>query len=270
MAEKAGRTIEAEADLRHEADVDVVARHRGMGGDEARLAPHQLHETDPVERGDRLRVSGVDRDARHRDRALEAERLVDERDVVVDRLRHADHADLLPPAFDLLRERMSTAHRAVAPDREEDIDAPCDERVDHDLRVTRPARRAEHRPAEPVHVTDLVGAERHRRRNARRRIEPGEPEAEPRHGGDAVLVHELEDHRADDVVDPGADAARGHDPGVHPLRVEVDALARSGLLQRLRGIDGRARRELDLVEDARAVRHVGRELLALRRGEPER
>lgn len=50
------------------------------------------------------------------DGGAEAERLVDQTDVIVDRLRNADHSDLELPLPDLLEDRLCATVGAVAAD----------------------------------------------------------------------------------------------------------------------------------------------------------
>ena len=58
-----------------------------------------------------------------RERRLKAEALVDEHDVVVDRLGNADHGDLGPALCDLVGNPHRAADRAVAADHEQHVDA---------------------------------------------------------------------------------------------------------------------------------------------------
>jgi len=56
------------------------------------------------------------------------------------------------------------------------------------------------------------------------------PEAED--PGHAVVLGQFQDQPADHVVQPGAQAAAGHDAGAQPGRVEVQVLTRAARLER--------------------------------------
>ena len=140
----------------------VGRRERGVAGDEARVAPHQLDEADAVARARRLDVRAADRLHRGREGALEAEAAVDEVDVVVDRLRDPDDRDGQPAPLDLRDDLARAAQRAVAADHEQHADAERRERVDHLDRVLAAARRAEHGAALLVDLAHLRRAQAHR------------------------------------------------------------------------------------------------------------
>ena len=75
-------------------------------------------------------------------------------DVVVDRLRDADHGDRQLSPRDFLGDRVGAALRAVAADAEQDVDARLRQKIDRVPRVVRAARRAEHRAAVMLDVAD--------------------------------------------------------------------------------------------------------------------
>ncbi len=79
---------------------------------------------------------------------------------------------------------------------------------------------------------------------------PRKPSRKPSTCGHAVVVRQLEHQAADHVVEPGAEAAAGHDRRPGERRVEVDVLARAARLHR-RQLADRA-----LVGDGRAHRVV--------------
>ena len=89
--------------------------------------------------------AAADRLGRDREGRLEPEALIDEHDVVVDRLRDADDRDLRPALGDLRRRSDGAAERAVAADDEEHVDAHPLQAVDDLRRVLLAARRAEDR-----------------------------------------------------------------------------------------------------------------------------
>ena len=71
-------------------EIHILARDRRARRDEARVAPHELHQSDPTRNAARLGVRAIEHARRFLDRAEKSERPRDEADVVVDRLRHAD------------------------------------------------------------------------------------------------------------------------------------------------------------------------------------
>ena len=87
-----------------------------------------------------------------RERGLEAEAVVDERDVVVDRLRDADDRDPQLALGDHVGDPLRAVQRAVAADHEQDVDAELLQAVDDLVRVLLPARGAEDRAAVLVDV----------------------------------------------------------------------------------------------------------------------
>ena len=148
-AQQAAFAVEAQRHLGDQHEVDIGRRERGVAGDEARVAPHQLHEADAVARAHRLDVRAADRLHRRREGALEAEAAVDEVDVVVDRLRDPDHRDRQLRAARSPRRSARAAQRAVTTDHEQHADAES-------ARACRPSRpgpgcramcRAQFRPA---------------------------------------------------------------------------------------------------------------------------
>ena len=155
---------EGERHLGHQAEVDLAVGERRAGGDETGVAPHQLDQADAVARAGRLGVRCVGCAPRLGDRGLEAERLLDERDVVVDRLRDADRrrsSACARAASSAIAWR--AAQRAVAADREEHVDALALQGVDHLADVLRSARGAEDRAAHLVDVADPLRRQLERR-----------------------------------------------------------------------------------------------------------
>jgi hypothetical protein len=80
----------------------------------------------------------IDSVARENARA-EAEAVVDERDVVVDRLRHADDGDPQAALGDHVGDPLGPAQRPVSSDHEQDVDPELLEAVDDLLRLLLPA-----------------------------------------------------------------------------------------------------------------------------------
>ena len=119
--------FQREFDLRHQTVVDVRIGQRRVGCDESAVAPHHVNEADAVRRALRLVVRHGDHWIRRVDGGLETEGLVDVADVVVDRLRNADNADVETAFQRGSREIVRGAERAVPPDAEEHVDVHADE-----------------------------------------------------------------------------------------------------------------------------------------------
>ena len=97
VVEKAAGAVEGERHLRDQHVVGIGLGQCRVAGDEAGVTPHQLDEADAVGRGLGLDVGRADALGGLGERGLEAERLVDVGDVVVDRLGDADDRDSAPP-----------------------------------------------------------------------------------------------------------------------------------------------------------------------------
>jgi hypothetical protein len=197
-------------------------------------------------------VGALERLLDHADGRVEAEGLVDERDVVVDGLGHADHGDLPPAAGHLLVDRVGALEGAVTADTEEDVDFHFLQAVDHHADVLGAARTPEHRPplvadgadgvARDVHGLEAVG-----------RVEPAVAILETDDVPDPVVVVELEKERADDTVDPRREAAAGHHGRARRRRVEVNHLARPRLLEIAPGVELIPFLDEDVTQDPAAV-----------------
>ena len=144
VLQQAVRAVEREGHLGDQHDVRVAVGERGVAGDEAGVPAHQPDQPDAVRRRLRLHPRGPDRVAGQAERRLEAEALVDQRDVVVDGLGDADHGDPQAPLADHPHDLHGAAHRAVAADDEQHVDVEPLEAVDDLLGVLVAARGAEH------------------------------------------------------------------------------------------------------------------------------
>jgi hypothetical protein len=136
---EAAAAAKCERDLRDEAHVDDPRRHRRLHRDEARLPPHEPHDADAAVGGRRLHFGRQQRALRLLDRGVEAETLVDEQDVVVDRFGHANDGtiDALPLALGLDGGRAGVA--AVAADDEDHVDRRDGQPFDDRRYVRAPA-----------------------------------------------------------------------------------------------------------------------------------
>ena len=119
--------------------VGMVAalRQGGAGGDPAGAAPHDLDDRDQVALAHRLVVAGDLADG-HRevlDHAAVARAVVRAGQVVVDRLRDADHPELVALLLGQLGDLVGGVLGVVAPDVEEIADVVGLEDLDHALEV---------------------------------------------------------------------------------------------------------------------------------------
>ena len=185
----------------------------------------------------------------------EAEAARHEGDVVVDRLGHADNRERMAAPGGLLEQGIAAALRAVATDREQDVDLPPDQGVDRAADVNGAARGAEECAALLVDAGDDGRRQRDRIR-ADGRVEPLVAAPEPEHFPDAIAMLQLQENRADDVVQAGAQAAAGDDAGAGVRRIEEQPLARPGQLEEHLGRQGRlAGIPDDLLGNQQVVRH---------------
>ena len=134
--------------------------HR-IGGDEPRVAAHQLHEPDAVARALGLGVGGVDRAARLATAVSKPNVFCDERDVVVDRLGHADDARSAPLAAPPPRRSRCAPRSVPSPPIANSMSMPRSlQRVDHRAGSLLPAREAEDACRPRVDAAHLVGPRR--------------------------------------------------------------------------------------------------------------
>ena len=107
---------ELEGLLGHEAKVDLTGGHRCIQRDVAGVATHELDEADAVDHSGRLDIRGMDDLGGLCDAGLEAKRLVDDRDIVVDALRDAGEGDVLAAPLGEVGQGLDTAVSAIAAD----------------------------------------------------------------------------------------------------------------------------------------------------------
>ena len=189
---------------------------------------------------------------------LETETRPHELEVVVDRLRHADHGDGELPPQTLLRHVARAAERAVAANAEEDVDVHPHERIDDDFGRLTSARTAEDRAAVLVDRVHGVGVEQERR-VAAVRVEAGVAEADAVDGLDAVVEGEDLHDALDHVVEAGTQPARREDARARPAGVVEDLRLGAGALERRLAAELLAQpveeRHVLAHQDARAVGH---------------
>ena len=227
IAEHAAFAFQSSLDLGDEHQVHVGGCECCLTGDETGVPPHQFDQADAVARPHCFDARAAYHVHRRRIRAFEAKAAIDEMDVVVDGLRHADDRDLQAAPFYFRRELHRCADGAVAADHEQDVDGVGLEIVDHFAGILRAARRAEDGAA-------LVMDVRHRLRGqldrfmaeARNQAFVSITKAED--AFDAVTARELEHDAAHDVVDAGAEAAAGDDAAANRSRIEENLVARAG------------------------------------------
>jgi hypothetical protein len=146
-----GHPLDPERYLRDQDDV-ASAGQAGLQRDPAGVSTHHLDDHHPV-MGLRRRAEAIDRVGRGSDGRVEPERQVGRRQIVVDRLRHADHRDAE------LLETQADPHRAVAADHDERVDlVPSDALDDVGGAVDDHLLAVDHRP-EGERVATIARAE---------------------------------------------------------------------------------------------------------------
>ena len=221
MLQRRQEPFQREVDLRDQTEVHHRIRDGRVGGDEAGIAAHQLHEPHAVEGALRLHVRIADDGGRLGHGRLEPEGTSHELKVVIDRLRHADHGDLESAFQALLRHVARAPERSVAADHEEDVDVHAHKRIDNLLRGLLPARRAENRAAQLMDQIDLLRVQ-HERFVAEPRAQSREAEADAEDRLNSVVEGEDLDQSLDDVVEPRAETAGRQDAHARPARIMVD------------------------------------------------
>ena len=187
-----------------------------MQRDPAGVPAHDLDDERAVVRLGR-RVQPVDRLRRDVHRGVEAERVIGCAEVVVDRLRHADHVHA---EFGELRRH---AERVLATDRDERVDAQIGEvRLDLldaavDLERVRPGR-AEDRAATRQDAPDFGDVER-----LRHTFERPAPTVAETDELVPVDLDALADDRANDRVQAGAVSATSENTNTHSDSSSADA-----------------------------------------------
>jgi len=162
--QQAALAVQLEGLLGDQAVVDLAAGQRRAGGDEARVAAHQLDQPDAVQHRARFRVGDVDHLARGVDGRAVAERARHIENVVVDGLRDADDGERVAQRAGGFVDPVCAALRAVAADGEEEIHAELAQRAHHDFRVLGAAGGAEDGAAQLVDVADVLRRQLHRRK----------------------------------------------------------------------------------------------------------
>ncbi len=244
--------VELERDFGDQREIDLLARHTGAGGNEAGIATHQLDHADAVAHSACLRMGAGEYLARSIQSGDVAERTPDVVQVVVDGLGNADDRERIAAARGFRGDGVGAALRSVAADAEQHVDAFGAQEVHDDLRVLRSARGAEHRAAELVHGVDEIRRQQ-QWRLAERRVQTLVAVADAIDLAHAVVVVELQEDRANHVVQPGAESAAGHDRRTCRRRVEEHVIARAGPLEGQRGIDRPIRQRARLVQHARGI-----------------
>ncbi len=231
LSQRCQKLVEGERHLGHQAEIHLAVDQHGVGCDVSRVAPHQLHQADAVACGLSLGIGGIGGSARLGDRGLEPERSLHERHVVVDRLGNADHGELQATLRRFLADLLCAAQRAVAADGEENANAEVFEVIDHRGCILRSARGSEDRAAAFVNPS-------HRFRGQPQRFvaDPGHQplvtEAEAIDLPNAVVMVQAQDNGADDIIQPRAQAAAGHDSARQRRSIEEHHLPRAGGLHR--------------------------------------
>ncbi len=194
------------------------------------MPAHQLDQADAVARAHGLDARTAHDVHRRRIGTFETEAAVDEMDVVVDGLGHADHADLQTAALDFGTELHRAADGAVAADHEQDVDAVGFEIVDDFARILRSARGTEDGAALMVDVGHRLRGQRHRFMAAARN-QSFVAIAKAEDALDAVAARQFEHDAAHDVIDAGTKATAGDDAAADGARIEENLVAWPGQLE---------------------------------------
>mmetsp|Transcript_5288 Transcript_5288/g.12724 ORF Transcript_5288/g.12724 Transcript_5288/m.12724 type:complete len:294 (-) Transcript_5288:282-1163(-) len=206
-----------------EADVDHVGGQRGVHGDEPAFAAHELDDADALVRVVRLDQRAVDHLHSLANGGVEAKGLVDERDVIVDRLRHSAHRHRHFAARSLLRDDVRAHVRPVSPDHIHLVDSLLLQRRHDLLQVMPPPRGSKNRTAPRVDMARALLCELH----PVQAVEPFVPELDPPHIRHVVAVAEGEGDALNHVIKTRTEPAARYDGRIDLSRVKVDFLLRA-------------------------------------------
>jgi len=203
MREQAVGAFEVEGQLGNEDEIDVVNSKGCVRGDEAGLPAHNLDDADAVDGAEGLDVRGRDGVNGFGDGGLEAERFLNETQIVIDCFRYTDDGDSQAALLYLFGDGEHALLSAVAADAEEDVDAHLFECIDDVLAaLAKAARGAENRAAPRVNLGDDIGIELHNRQRELRQ-EASIAVTDAGDSADSVAVPQAHNNRADDVVEAG-------------------------------------------------------------------
>lgn len=177
-------------------------------GDETCITSHQLHYADAVVGRCRLGVCRVDHCRRHLNRCVEAEGVVDERDIVVDSLGNTSKANN-DSAFDRsLHQPVDTSVRAITANNVDLVHALLHETIQHLVSIKAATARPQDRPSLLVDVLDTF----------RRQLDPIVCDIgvdalvaplDPVDLAHLVAVVQSHDKFADDDIETGAESSTG-------------------------------------------------------------
>mmetsp|Transcript_1803 Transcript_1803/g.5125 ORF Transcript_1803/g.5125 Transcript_1803/m.5125 type:complete len:256 (-) Transcript_1803:723-1490(-) len=114
--------VHVDFDLGHENEIDEVRCERSVGSDKACITAHKLHDADALIAARGLDPAIPNDTGGSLDRGVKAKGSINEEDVVVDRLRHPDDADLKLLLPGLLVKQVASKLRAVAADDKQHVD----------------------------------------------------------------------------------------------------------------------------------------------------
>ena len=199
--------VDVERDLRDQDHVRAAGDPR-MKRDPAGAPSHHLDHQDPVV-ALRRRVQAVDCLGRYLQRGVEAERDVGGAEIVVDRLRHADHVH----AF--LVELVGDAEGVLAADRDQPVDVELGEGLADALHAVVPLVRVGPRAAEDRAAARQDPARRLYVEIDIRALEHAAPSVAEADELVAELVDPAANHRADDGVEAGTVTTAGKHADPH-------------------------------------------------------
>ena len=229
--ERLEESFQRERYFGNEAEVHDGRCKGCVGGDKARVAAHELHETEPVERSVRFVVRARNHVGRGEHRRLETERAVDEVQVVVDGFRDADDRDGLAALLHFFGDGVCPAQRAVTADAEQHVDVEAHEGVHHDGGFLHAARTPEDGAAVFLDGVDDIRVQ-YDGRVAVGGVESAVAVGDAENVPDAVVEPEHLNEALDDVVEAGAEATAGDDSRACPCGVVEDGLARACRFER--------------------------------------
>ena len=195
------------------------------------MSPHQLDQGDAVLDAPRLSVRAVQHLGRFLDCGEVAKGPRDKGDVVIDGLGDADHCQGVSAALCFLKQIMSPALCAIAADREEHIHASADEVLHRTGDIHWPPRRSQHCAALLVDVVHELRCE-HNRIFTLGRIKSLVTPAEAEHFLYAIGVMQLEEERANDVIQARTQPATGNNARASPLWIEEQSRAWASQLKK--------------------------------------
>lgn len=206
------RAVSRPIDLWYEATVNKSVRQSGKHGDETALTSHELDDADASVRALRLNGGSLNRLLSLFDSRVETERLIQEQNIVINCLRHANHGHLDATLGALVANRVGPGVRTVAANDENHVDAVVDNRLDNLLDVSTPSPRSENRTTSVMNISNVLSIELHERITGKEAFKSVSNAADLLHSiTNLERVHDRTNH----IIDPGTEPTAGDDRGVY-------------------------------------------------------